>query len=186
MDCNNLNNNRTVSNLTFVSKVIERAVAFQLKTYLINNNLNESPESAHKSGHITETVLVLVKNDIMMSIDHGKPVILVFLDLSAAFDTVDHNVLFSMLKYLGVISDKCINIYEHITSVCRAPYYHLKNIHCLKALLTQVALFSMVHAFITSRIENCYSLLYGTSDYNTNRLQHIQNSAACMVTNTQK
>ena len=50
------------------------------------------------SGHSTETVLVRVKNDIMMSIDQGKPVILVLLDLSAAFDIVDHNVLFSGLK----------------------------------------------------------------------------------------
>jgi len=35
---------------------------------------------------------------------------------------------------LGVIFDKCINMYGHVTSVCRAAYYHLKNIHCLEAL----------------------------------------------------
>ena len=39
-------------------------------------------------------------------------------------------------KNLGVIFDQCINMYEHVTSVCRAAYYHLKNIHCLKAFLT--------------------------------------------------
>ena len=54
--------------------------------------------SAYKSGHSTETALVRVKNDIMMSIDHGGSVLLVLLDLSAAFDTVDHNALFSRLK----------------------------------------------------------------------------------------
>ena len=96
MDCNILNNYRPVSNLTFLSKVIEKAVAFHLNKYLINKNLNESLQSAYKSGHSTETALVRVKNDIMMSIDKGKPVILVLLDLSAAFDTVDHNVLFSL------------------------------------------------------------------------------------------
>ena len=42
MDCNILNNYRPVSNLTFLSKVIEKAVAFHLNKYLINNNLNES------------------------------------------------------------------------------------------------------------------------------------------------
>jgi len=94
VDCNILNNYRPVSNLTFLSKVIEKPVAFHLNKYLINNNLNKSLQSAYKSGHNTETALVRVKNYIMMSIDHGNPVILVLLDLSAAFDTVDHNVLF--------------------------------------------------------------------------------------------
>jgi len=93
MDCNILNNYRPVSNLTFLFKVIEKAIAFHLNKYLINNNLNESLQSANKGGNNTETALVRVKNDIMMLIDQGKPVI-----LSAAFDTVDHNVLFSRLK----------------------------------------------------------------------------------------
>jgi len=76
-------------------------------------------------------------------------------------------------------------MYEHITSVCRAAYYHLKNIHCLKAFLTQESLVAVVHAFVTSRIDYCNSLLYRISDYNMNRLQRIQNSAASIVTNTQ-
>jgi len=69
-----------------------------LNKYLINNNLNESLQPACKSGYSTETAFVQVKNYIMMSSDQDKPVILVLLDLSAAFDTVDHNVLFSRLK----------------------------------------------------------------------------------------
>jgi len=78
-------------------------------------------------------------------------------------------------------------MYEHITSVCRAAYCHLKNIHCLKAILTQEALVTVVHTFATSRIDDCNSLLYGISDYhNINRLQRIQNSAARRVTNTRK
>jgi len=72
------------------SKVIEKAVGFHLNKYLTNNNLNESIHSAYKSGHSTVTALVRVKNDIMMSIDQGKPVILVLLNLTAAFDTADH------------------------------------------------------------------------------------------------
>ena len=95
MDCNILNNYRPVYNLTF----------FHLNKYSINNNLNESLQSDYKSGHSTETPLVRVKND-MMSIDQGKPVIRVLLDLSAAFDTVDHNVLFSRLKDMFGLSGK--------------------------------------------------------------------------------
>ncbi|KAK2144661.1 hypothetical protein LSH36_739g02000 [Paralvinella palmiformis] len=80
------------------------------------------------------------------------------------------------VKNLGVIFDQCINMHEHVTSVCRAAYYHLKNIHCLKAFLTQESLVTVVHAFVTSRTDYCNSLLYGISDYNINRLQRIQNN----------
>ena len=67
--------------------------------------------------------------------------------------------------------EQCINMHEHVTSVCRAAYYHLKNIHRLKAFLTQEALLTVVHALLTSRIDYCNSLLYGISDYNINRHQ---------------
>ena len=90
------------------------------------------------------------------------------------------------VKNLGVIFNQCINMHEHVTSVCRAAYYHLKNIHCLKAFLTQESPVTVVHAFVTSRIGYCNSLLYGISDYNINRLQRIQNSAARIVTTTRK
>jgi len=66
------------------------------------------------------------------------------------------------------------------------PSYHFKNIHCLKAFLKQEALITVVHAFVTSCIDYCNSLLHGISDYNINRLQRIQNSAARIITNTRK
>ena len=74
-------------------------------------------------------------------------------------------------------------MHEHVTSVCRAAYYHLKNIHCLKTFLTQKTLVTVVHAFVASCIDYCNSLLYGIFDYNINRLQ---NRAAGIVTNTRK
>jgi len=77
-------------------------------------------------------------------------------------------------------------MHEHVTSVYRAAYYHLKNIHCLKTFLTQESLVTVVHAFVTSRIDYCNSLLYGIFNYNINRLQRIQNSAARIVNNTRK
>ena len=70
--------------------------------------------------------------------------------------------------------------------VCRAVYYHIKNVHCVNAFLTQDTLVTVVYAFVTYRIDNCNDLLYGISDYKINRLQLIQNSAACIVTNTRK
>jgi len=69
MDCNILNNYTPVSNITVVSKVIEKAVAFHQNKYLIIINLNESLHSVYKSGHLTEKALVRVQNYIMMSIE---------------------------------------------------------------------------------------------------------------------
>ena len=88
------------------------------------------------------------------------------------------------LNNLGVILDQYINMYEKVTSVCRAAYYHLNNIHCSKSFLTQESLANVVHAFVTFSIEYCKYPLYGTFNYNINRLQRIQNSTARTLTNT--
>ena len=63
-------------------------------------------------------------------------------------------------------------------------FYHLKNIRNVKIFLSQDTLITVVHAFVTSLIANCNSLLlYGTADHGINRLQPIQNEATLMVTN---
>ena len=66
-------------------------------------NLADSHQSACRAAHSTESALIKVKNDIMLSIDGKKAGLLVLLDLSAAFDTIDHNILvFRLSKRIGV------------------------------------------------------------------------------------
>ena len=91
-------NFRPISNLKLISKLIEKAVASQLTDYLSFNSLHESFQSAYKRYHSSETALLRVHNDILRSIDNGEGVILVLLDLSAAFDTVNHELLLSRLS----------------------------------------------------------------------------------------
>jgi len=81
-----------VSNLPFLSKVIEKAVALRLNSYMHDNGLSEKYQSAYKQRHSTETALVCVANDILCCVDKKTAVLLVLLVLSAAFDTVDHDV----------------------------------------------------------------------------------------------
>ena len=97
LDPENYKNFRPVSNLPFLSKVIEKIIAAQLHQHMSKNNLLDKMQSAYKCGHSTETALLRVQNDLLQSIDKGKCVYLILLDLSAAFDTVDHNILLTFL-----------------------------------------------------------------------------------------
>ena len=87
-----------ISNLKFVSKLVEKAVCVQLTDYIISNGLSETFQSAYKSFHSTETALLRVQNDILCALDRYESVILVLLDLLAAFDTVDHTLLATRLS----------------------------------------------------------------------------------------
>ena len=80
---------RLVSNIPFLSKLIEIVIARRLFAHLEDNGIMEKFQSAYKAKHSTETALLRVYNDVMLCIDQGKGCILVLLYLSAAFDTVE-------------------------------------------------------------------------------------------------
>ena len=339
LDPEQLKNYRPVSNLPTLSKIIEKLVVRQLQHHMQVNGLDEKMQSAYKSGHSTETALLRLKNDMLMAIDGRKAVVLVLLDLSAAVDTVDHDIMCRRLerllglrgkplawfrsyltarsqcvsveealseimcllfgvpqgsvlgpilftiytlplskiadkhgiqihmyaddtqlyvsydvtdmdqrrecilrlekcisdiqswmvmnklqlngsktelvvltsayftkhssdfhlkidkdlispsdsaKNLGVHLDQHLNMETHVASICKASYFHIRNIRSLKPILTHDALISVVHAFITSRLDYCNSLLIGLPDRLLQKLQRIQNIAARVVTGCRK
>ena len=93
-----LKNYRPVSNLPFLSKVLEKVVLAQLKEHLSKNSLFECFQSAYKEHHSTETALVRITNDLLNATDEGMVTILSLLDLSAAFDTLDHAIMVERLS----------------------------------------------------------------------------------------
>ena len=97
IDQDNMNSYQPISNLPFISKLLERYVACCLLDHMTANNLLERHQSAYKSHHSTETALVLVQNDILGAHDQRFGVILVLLDMSAA--TVNHEILLSHLEH---------------------------------------------------------------------------------------
>ena len=109
LDFEIFSNFRPVSNLKFLSKVIEKAAAIRLTNYLCDNDLNEGLQSAYKKHHSCETALLRVQNDILKSIDDKKCVVLLLLDLSAAFDTVDHKILLHRLRSRFGIKGKALS-----------------------------------------------------------------------------
>ena len=93
-----LKNYRPVSNLLFVGKLIERVVSIQLNHHMSINNLHSSSQFGYKKGHSTETLLLKVIDNLLDNCDKQIPSILMLLDLSAAFNTVDQTKLLSILK----------------------------------------------------------------------------------------
>ena len=90
---------RPVTNLSFISKIIEKAIVTQIHDHiiLINNDIVDF-QSAYKAGHSCETALLRVYNDSVTTIGRGNGAMLVLLDLSAAFDTINHDNLFVFLR----------------------------------------------------------------------------------------
>ena len=103
LDSSMLANYHSISHLCFLSKTLERMVAKQLSTFLANNNLIDEFQSAYRAHHSVETALLSVHNDLLQAMNCGEITLLVLLDLSAAFDTVDHSILLSrMNSYFGI------------------------------------------------------------------------------------
>ena len=103
---------RPVSNLSFLSKIIEKAVSAQLTEHLLENSLFESHQSAYRKFHNTETALVKITNDLLLSADERKVSILALLDLSAAFDTIDHSLLINRLEHDFGLKDNVLNWFK--------------------------------------------------------------------------
>ena len=85
---------------------------------------------------------------------------------------------------LGVVIDSQLSMADHVASVCRSEYYHLRQIRPTLQSLSRDAAKTVVQAFISSRLDYCNSVLYGVTDNLVQRLQSVQNAAARLITRT--
>jgi hypothetical protein len=106
LDKEMLKDYRPVSNLPFISKILEKVVNNQLENHINSHSLHYDVQSAYRAYHSTETALLRVHHDIAYALDSNCCAVLLMLHLSAAFDTIDHQILFNRLEYsTGVTKD---------------------------------------------------------------------------------
>lgn len=332
-------NYRPVCNLQYVSKLTEKVVFNQVYDHMVSNAIFPVLQSSYRQFHSTETALIKVMNDILLKMNSQHVTLLILLDLSAAFDTVDHQILLERLSdevgirgtalnwfrsYLsgrsqrvfvhGVFSrpfdlncgvpqgsclgpllfiiyvsklfkivehylpdahcfaddtqlylsfkplgdtaqadaiqamEKCIDavrnwmiqdrllinddktefllvgtrqqleklnscsitvgnnrispspcvknlgswfdsnlsMTDHINKACNAAFYHLHNLRRIKKYLSRDSLITLVHAFITSRLDYCNGLLFGLPKVQIAKLQRVQNAAARLILGIRK
>ena len=92
-----------LKNLSFLSKIFEKVEANCLYEHIYKHHLSNDLQSAYKQFHSTETALLKIHDDIVDNTDNGKFTALTLLDLSAAFDMIDHLILLQHLhRHFGI------------------------------------------------------------------------------------
>ena len=85
-----------------------------------------------------------------------------------------------------MLFDSHLSVSTHVTKLCNSSFYYLQNIRCIRKYLSSDTLLVLIHAFITSRLDFCYVLLYGLHKSQIVKLQRIQNAAARLAMNIGK
>lgn len=89
-------------------------------------------------------------------------------------------------RNLGIIFDNTFSMDAHVKKVCQAIYFQIRNVNSIRKILSDESAATIIHALITSRLDNGNSLLYGINEQHLNKLQLCQNAAARILTNTRK
>ena len=101
-------NYRPVSNLQFVSKLLEQSVIDQLEKHAERNDLDDDLQSAYRPNHSTETALLHVVDSLLVAMDNRMAVLMGMLDLSAAFDTINHDIMLERLSITHGLGESAV------------------------------------------------------------------------------
>ena len=105
-------NYRPISNLSFISRLVEKVAIKQLVQHADYHNLTPHHQAAYKKNHSCETSLLKLTNDALWAMEQQHATILVVTDLSAAFDTVNHDILLSVLDRRFRLQGNILNLVE--------------------------------------------------------------------------
>ena len=114
-DRSNASNYRPISILPTLSKILEKAVHSQFYQYLVINNLLTRKQFGFRQGLSTESALTSFADEVLLNMEQGKLCGAVFLDLTKAFDTVDHRILLRKLSKIGLCENSLQWFRSYIT-----------------------------------------------------------------------
>ena len=113
---------------------------------------------------------------LVISVKHlPRPI---FQELSVVNETIRSSL---NARNIGAIFDKHFNFNAHIASICKSSFYHLRNISYIRKYQSSNTTEILVHAFVSSKLDHCNSLLYGLPNYQIKKLQHFQGDAAARL-----
>ena len=126
-----------------MSKLLEKVVLHKRLSHLQENNLSNPFQTAYRAGHNTETVLLCIVNNVLSTLDNDNISVLLLLDLSAAFDTIDNQILLSRLNSVFGIQSTALQeeYFTHtsqtdispLQSITRLRHHHSSCTVCLRA-----------------------------------------------------
>ncbi|XP_062864364.1 uncharacterized protein LOC134326089 [Trichomycterus rosablanca] len=163
--------------------------ADDIQLYISSKSINTELHST-LTNCITEMKLWMKANFLKLNCEKSDMIIVGPTTLAKTTKnfqiTIDNDTLSpsSNIRNLGVIFDSNLSFDRHVNHITKTAFFHLKNIARLRPSLSFSAAETLIHAFITSRIDYCNSILYGTSNKILKKLQYIQNSAARLLTHT--
>ena len=105
-------NYRPVSNLHFISKLVEKCMLDQLLAHCNNNNLLPNFQSAYHQYYSTKTSLINITNDILWGMENQEVTMMLILNLIAAFDTMDHSILLKILHKSYGFCDQALKWFD--------------------------------------------------------------------------
>ncbi|XDV21785.1 hypothetical protein PO909_026805, partial [Leuciscus waleckii] len=119
-DTSDTNNYRPISIINSIAKIFEKLIFNQLSTYLTDHNILSPHQSGFRPSHSTTTALLKFTNDILSAADSNMLTGAIFIDLSKAFDMVDHYLLLDKLYAIGLSSNSLLylNSFLHNRSQC--------------------------------------------------------------------
>lgn len=129
----NFNDLRPISILPTLSKVLEKAIENQMLEHLNKNNIIQATQSGFRSGHSCTTALLKITDDVLEAFDKGKLTLLILLDYSKAFDTLNHNILNAVLHFIGFNESSLNLLSDYLTNRSQAVKYesNISNYLCL-------------------------------------------------------
>uniref|UniRef100_A0A8L0DT65 Reverse transcriptase domain-containing protein n=1 Tax=Oncorhynchus mykiss TaxID=8022 RepID=A0A8L0DT65_ONCMY len=152
----------------------------------------EAPKLPSLEACVSDIRKWMAANDLLINSDETEMLVLgpkkqrdLLLDLTINLDgcTVVSN---KTVKDLGITLDPDLSFEEHIKTVSRTAFYHLRNIANIKTFVSKNDAEKYIHAFVTSRLDYCNALLSGYPDIALNKLQLVLNTAARILTRTKR